>query len=228
VAWRFYRNHLVKIDPDWSSARDQFEPWFYPERLGEPAKVRKPSRIFVCSMGDLFGDWAPLAWTAAVLNRTQRADYQHHTYIFLTKNPKRYQFFNPWPENCWLGATITNQADAEDRIPELLKADAPVRFVSAEPLFGPITLNHYFMQDEFGNIGQKFVGDFEKPSNALTWLIIGAMTGPDSKAHQPDPEWIQSLIKEARVAGVPVFLKSNLKWPEKIEEYPTLMKGREE
>ena len=93
--------------------KNAFTPAFHPKRLLEPAKVKKPSKIFVCSMADLFGDWVPEEWIEAVLNRTQRADYSHHTYQFLTKNPRRLKDFNPWPSNCWVGTTVTNQADAD-------------------------------------------------------------------------------------------------------------------
>jgi protein gp37 len=152
-----------------------------------------------------------------VLNRTQRADYSHHTYIFLTKNPARYAEFNPWPENCWLLTTITNQKDADERIPELLKAQAPVLGVSMEPMLGSIKIPGVFLRYLNWGEGPKHWPDGH---GVLSWLIIGAMTGPGSKAHQPKPEWVQSLIDQGRAARVPVFLKDNLKWKERIQEFP--------
>jgi protein gp37 len=170
-------------------------------------------------MGDLFGDWVPDEWIEQVLE-TVRTIHLHpwHTYIFLTKNPKRYQAFNPWPETCWLGATVTNRADANERIPELLKAQATVRFVSVEPMLGPVDFTCYWglpFEREGSSIlmGHSLL-------RRIQWLIIGAMTGPGAEAHQPKPEWVQSLIDLTCSAGVPLFLKDNLKWPDKLQEYP--------
>lgn len=135
------------------------------------------------------------------------------------------------PVNCWLGATITNQEDAEERIPELLKAQAKVRFVSVEPLLGPVDLRKYILGcchlcgspqwNTGGPLGRHCCRcDDDAYYPGINWLIIGAMTGPGAEAHQPESEWVQSLIDQARAAGVPVFLKKNLKWKNKIQEYP--------
>jgi protein gp37 len=215
---------------------DPFQPTFFPGRLFEPAKVKKPSRIFVCSMGDLFGDWVPANWIASVLGEIENVA-PWHTYIFLTKNPRRYAAFNPWPPNCWLGVTVTNQTDADERVPLLFQAEVPVRFVSVEPMFTFLDLEPwlggcvcngcgkampYSDSDHtvLGDIADRFPdlcgNTIELPR--LDWLIIGAMTGPGSRAHQPKPEWVQGLIDQARVAGVPLFLKDNLKWPKIIQE----------
>jgi protein gp37 len=214
---------------------DPFEPAFHPDRLCEPDKVQKPSKIFVCSMADLFGDWVPWEWIKRVLSAAHMNP--QHTFQFLTKNPARYQEFNPWPDNCWLGTTVTNQEDADARVPELLKAQAKVRFVSAEPLLGEINLEGI----PFGPYGMRETvlkpecwGDCACPDydpgcrrnggdgklRGVDWLIIGAMTGPGSRQHQPKPEWAQSLVDQARGAAMPVFLKENLRRPEKIQEFP--------
>jgi len=214
---------------------DPFQPTFYPDRLSQPAKVKKPSKFFTCSMGDLCGDWVPTDCIAAIL---ESGPYKcpQHTFQFLTKNPKRYQEFNPWLSNCWLLTTITNQQDADERIPELLKAEAPVLGVSVEPMLGAIDFgmipcrheSHYAdgcinaLTGEWwpalGSISQEYQERIQ--GECLNWLILGALTGPGSKQHQTKPEWVQSLIDQARAAGVPVFLKSNLNWPEKIQEWP--------
>jgi protein gp37 len=168
-------------------------------------------------MGDLFHPCTPREEIDLVLTTIKYT--AQHTHIFLTKNPARYQEFNPWPENCWLGATITNQEDADSRTQELFKADARIKFLSAEPLLGEIYLGRaaglYVRIDQSRGPGNL---DISIPS--LRWLIIGATTGPGSKDHKPKPEWVQSLIDQARAAGVALFLKDNLNWPEKIQEYP--------
>jgi protein gp37 len=208
--WYCYANRLSFRFK--SGLDDPFGPSFYPYRFVQPAKVKKPSRIFVCSMGDLFGDWVPQDWIKAVLNVAKATHFpKSHTFLFLTKNPKRYQEFNPWPANCWLGATITNQADADERIPDLLKAQAAVRFVSVEPMLAPVDLRSYLT--EYAGPGARFL-------SKVNWLILGAMTGPGSKAYQPDLAWVQYLIDQARAAGVACLIKDNLKWPERIQEWP--------
>jgi protein gp37 len=190
---------------------DPFAPTFYHDRLSQPAKVKKPSKIFVVSMGDLFGDWVPDEWIFQV--GAVAYDNPHHTFQFLTKNPARYQEFNPWPANCWVGATITNQVDADERVPELLKADAAVRFVSHEPLLGPID----FSLQNFNKMTLEG-REWGKATSFIQWAIIGAMTGPG--AVEVRWAWVQGLIDQYRAAGVPVFLKDNLHWLEKIQEFP--------
>ena len=197
-----YAERMVNRFPD----RD-FNPTFHEKRLAEPAQVKHPVKVFVCSMADLFGDWVPQEWIEAVLNRTQRADYRHHTYQFLTKNPKRLKMFNPWPDNCWVGTTVTNQADADERLPWLLQVEAPVRFVSHEPLLGQIN----DMQDFVFSGPGKFV---DPPGHRvwepkINWAIIGAMTG--AKAVLPKPSWVVSLEAQYQEAGIPIFEKDNLK-----------------
>jgi len=93
---------------------DGFKPRFHPERLGEPLKIKKPSVIFVSDMGDLFGDWVPEKCITEVLGVV--GECPQHTFLFLTKNPKRYKRFN-FPKNAWLGTSVENQAAADERIP---------------------------------------------------------------------------------------------------------------
>jgi len=167
---------------------DPFQPLFWPDRLDQPAKVKKPSKVFVCSMADLFGDWVPSEWILDVL-AVVRACPQH-TFQFLTKNPKRLSLWNgTWPSNCWVGTTVTNQADADERVPWLNRADASIKFISHEPLLGPITNGLIFYP--------------------VHWAIIGAQTGPG--AVKPKLEWVRTLWEQYRQAGVPIFLKNNLK-----------------
>jgi len=202
---------------------DAFAPIFYPDRLSQPGKVKKPSKIFVCSMADLFGDWVPDEWIVEVLDTVR--GYAWHTYQFLTKNPQRLKDFNPWPRNAWVGTTVTNQADGDERIPWLLQVDARVRFVSHEPLLSEIYVEPFLYLTGASTAGpwhdclgkrRHFPGSgvggqmiSSKPSGDISWAIIGAMTGPG--AVKVDPEWVQNLMGQYQAAGVPVFLKDNLK-----------------
>lgn len=157
-----------------------FEPTFWPERLAEPARVKEPSKIFVCSMADLFGEWVPGGWIEAVME-VARANPQH-TFQFLTKNPGRY-YRRRFPDNAWAGMSFTRPwgcADMQD-------IDVGVRFLSIEPLMAEPRL--FKMR-------------------GVHWVIIGAMTGPG--AVKPKPEWVRVIVTEADRANVPVFLKHNL------------------
>jgi protein gp37 len=179
---------------------DPFQPVFWGNRLDQPYKVKKPAKIFVCSMADLFGDWVPQDWIESVLQIVRGCPW--HTFQFLTKNPKRLSFWNPWPDNCWVGTTVTNQEDMH-RVMEMWNVLSKVRFISYEPLLGPI--------------------DIGLSGAYIDWAIIGAMTGPG--AAKVDPAWVQGLVDQYRAAGVPVFLKDNLYrepmgWTKKIQEFP--------
>lgn len=198
-------------------------------------------------MADLFGDWVPEEWIEAVLNRTQRADYSHHTYQFLTKNPKRLKDFNPWPSNCWVGTTITNQADADERLPWLLQVDAPIRFVSHEPLMGEtdITKPDGVIGDRDNWVLNQAAGDprmlaacpvcegtryketdpwviicpyCQGTGLGISWAIIGGMTGPG--AVRTKPEWVMSLADQYQETGVPLFVKDNLGFSDQPQEFP--------
>ena len=196
-----------------------FEPMFHGDRLIEPRKQSKPSRIFVSDMGDLFGDWVPAEWINEVLDVVRMTS--RHTYLFLTKNPKRYKEFN-WPQNAWLGTSVENQAAADERIPLLLQAPAAVRFISAEPLLGPIDLRLKPSRECtcLGSCkGRKGLAagwgcalDYRKK---LDWVITGGESGPNARPMHPD--WVRSLRDQCQAAVVPFFFKS---WGEWLQVHP--------
>jgi protein gp37 len=142
--------------------------------LGQPAAWRVPRRIFVCSMTDLFWEAVPDAWIARVLGSALAAP--RHTYLLLTKRPDRMRrFFGVWlaerglaavPGHIWVGATVENQTMAARRLPELLGVPAAVRFVSAEPLLGPLDLRAW--------LGRR--GEDAAPP-AVRWVIAGGESG---------------------------------------------------
>jgi protein gp37 len=177
-----------------------FKPTFWAERLDEPYYIKKPSKIFVCSMGDLFGDWVPEYWINEVLDIVTHCS--HHTFQFLTKNPSRYHQFD-FPGNAWLGITIDRVRASKTIIERIywFQGLDSVRFISFEPLL------------DFSAEIAKLI--FEDPPD---WIIIGAKTGPN--AVQPKREWVEMLIKAARKAGTAIFLKNNLRWSERIQEFP--------
>lgn len=209
-----------------------FTPTFHPERLQEPLKVKKPSRIFVGSMADLFGDWDWIVedhggltiGIRRVLSEVFNIVNQcpQHTFIFLTKNPRGMQGFD-FPDNCWCGTSVENQEKADERIPELLRVDCKTLFVSYEPALGPIDFTDLADGENiFATIGvtpgPRGEGVEYPIEPKIKWLIIGAQTGPG--AVRPHHTWISSAIQQARNANVRVFVKDNVTWPEVIREWP--------
>ncbi len=181
---RFYeldepvRNDNGKLEPYPAN----FYPTFHRYRLDDPQHIKKPQTIFVCSMAALFGDWVPYSWIEEIFAACEKAP--QHRYLFLTKNPTRYHelaLFNKLPasENYWYGSTITNTDDL------FWHSGSHNTFISVEPILGNFT---------FGK---------DVP---VDWVIIGAMTGPGSKEHQPTSETVFNI---ARATG-PVFMKDSL------------------
>ena len=211
--------------PDCEMCR-QLIPHWHPERLEKPYHWRKPRRIFWQSMGDLFHPCSP-TWQIEAVLKVAKATPQH-SHLFCTKNSVRYQEFNPWPENCILLTTITGaQGLMEkecDRTSQLLMADCQMLGVSVEPLLGPVYLR-IKERLQIERLAAAVSGrPFSHITNSITrlrWLIIGAYTGKGASRYVLDAVWVQGLIDQGRDAGVPVFLKDNLKWPEKIQEWPT-------
>lgn len=179
--------------------KDPFTPRYWPDRAIEPYKLKKPSTIFVCSMAELFGDFVPDDWIDNVLATCW--DLPQHTFQILTKNPKRAQHFS-FPFNVWLGVTVVSRRDWF-RVPLLLRSNAKVKFISFEPL-----LWHVFRDEDL----PVFSG-----FPYVDWIIIGAQTQP---VHIPPAPWVSSIIDAARHEGIPIFLKDNLHWPERIQEFP--------
>ncbi len=145
-------------------------------------------------MGDLFGDWVPVNWWRAVFDGVSKSP--HHTFQFLTKNPRRLKELNPWPDKCWAGVTATDQGMFDVAVRQLKEVEVGTRFVSAEPLLGPIRME-------------------EDPG--LDWLIIGAQTG--RRPMQPLNAWVDDLVADAQHWGIKIFCKGNLEgyfiteWP---------------
>ena len=171
-----------------------FDPTFYPHRLNEPLKIREPSRIFVVDTGDLFGNWVPRPWVERIIDVVKQCD--RHTFMFLTKNPERYQEFE-FPGNCWLGASVNNNKDCGN-VEMLKQANAKIKYLSIEPLLGPVTC----------------------PLNGIQWIIIGAQTGKNPL--NPERGWVDGLLKQAERYEIPVFIKTNIKrfCDKSIQEFP--------
>jgi protein gp37 len=218
--WCWARRQIVR-------QRLDFQPHFHPDRVKQPFDTKKPSKIFAVSMGDMFSEGVEKAWLDAIWTVMECANW--HTFLVLTKRPDRMHEYvtarrerlngQGYGDNIWLGVSVTNQADADARIPLLLKIPAAKRFVSIEPLLGPVDLTDYVGCMNCDGSGQIDSGGMQPwgewinlpcPDHtpALDWVIIGAMTGP--RAISPRREWVDSLTAQCVNAGVHVFHKQNL------------------
>jgi protein gp37 len=217
-------------------AANPFKVTFHEDRLGDPLRWRKPKRIFVCSMGDLFHDDVPDEFIARIwwvmgqcAGYLDPSRHRPHTFLVLTKRASRMKdwirgWCEPhtrkrwvesfgavydwesgpryWPDvlpNVWLGVTAENQETADKRIPMLLQIPAAVRFVSCEPLLGPVGLAAYI-------------------SNGIQWVIVGGESGPDARTVHPD--WVRSIRDQCIAAEVPFLFKQWGEWcyPEQMPE----------
>ena len=169
-----------------------FLPTFHRYKLDEPQHWKKPRTIFVCSMADLFGDWAPDSWIEDVFAACENAP--QHRYLFLTKNPNRYNQLagkGMLPEKHWYGYTATSQKmlwtfhHADECLVKNL-------FVSIEPILAP-------MQPGFCS---------HVPAD---WVIIGAETGQRKSKVVPERKWIDDILMECEYSGRPIFMKESIR-----------------
>jgi len=191
-----------------------FDVTLHPQRLERPLRWRKPRRVFVCSMSDLFHEDVPDSYIDRVFEIMiySAARQLGHTFQVLTKRPERMlAWFNAGRNrggdhvplhNLWLGVTCENQEQSDKRIPYLLQTPAAVRFVSVEPMLGPVDIEH-FLGDTFSSL----YGGF---SLGLDWVICGGESGPGAQPMHPD--WARALRDQCASAGVPFFFKQWGAW----------------
>jgi len=145
---------------------------FEPEVMLDASAVIKPSRFFVGSTMELFGPWVEQEWIRKILFMC--AKEEHHTFLFLTKRPGELKKYNPWPDNCWVGTTVTNLQDI-DRIKALQYADAKVRFVSFEPLQEWLSPNLRYVQ--WAIVGQRTPVRKSIPIEWVWGIVTAAIDG---------------------------------------------------
>ena len=204
-------------------ADEPFRVTFHRDRIEQPLKWKKPRKIFVCSMGDLFHS----GLTGWMINEVWMMirNAPQHIFILLTKRPgamkawtraaaqvKAWPVEEIWPENAWLGVTAENQKCADERIPILLQIPAAVRFVSVEPMLGCVDLERLCYENGVCEIdalhGSHGVIRPHRGSNtSLDWVICGGETGPGARPMKKD--WVYGLKGQCVDAGVPFFFK---KW----------------
>jgi protein gp37 len=180
--------------------------------LDAPLHWRKPRKVFVNSMSDLFHESVPDEWIDRVF--AVMALCPQHTFQVLTKRPER---MNQWCskqrwvaegfseeseerylENVWLGVSVENQATADARIPHLLRTPAALRFVSYEPALGPVDLYKYLPTLEI----ERESGMWR---DLIRWVIVGGESGPG--ARPCDIAWIRTIRDQCKAATTPYFVK---------------------
>jgi protein gp37 len=175
-----------------------------------PLRWRKPRRVFVNSMGDLFHEDVPLAVIQQIFGVMKTA--KQHQFQVLTKRAERLAKLAPlldWPPNVWMGVSVEDQSRAADRIPLLLLTDAAVKFLSCEPLLGWVTLKWAWLEH-------------------LNWVIVGGESGPNARGMAVGSA--RGIRDLCAAAGVPFFFKQMAKkaaippdllvrqYPERLEE----------
>lgn len=214
-----------------------FDIQLRPNKLDQPLRWKKPRRIFVNSMSDLFHKDVPDTYVAQVFGVMALA--QHHIFQILTKRHGRMRSLLgsddviygrsfesmvrnvahntrnnlrradlpdaddlPWPlPNVWLGVSTEDQKWADIRIPALLETPAAVRFISAEPLLGPINLEMLAGK----TLGWNALDDESLEHPALDWVIVGGESGHNARPMHPD--WARSLRDQCVEAEVPFLFK---------------------
>lgn len=229
-----------------------FDVMLHPDRLEQPLRWRRPKSILVCSMSDLFHPSISVLDSTYVRDVFAVMALAHwHTFMILTKRPRVTELMLTedfagyvewamhgiardlhipahalkWPlSNVWLGISAENQACADERIPILMRTPAVVRYVSLEPLLGPVDLSgiedHNGLTDiclnalrgeamwyEARDIGSEPMGE---PCERLDWVICGGESGPGARSMKLD--WVRGIRDQCQAAGVPFFFKQWGAW----------------
>lgn len=181
--------------------------------LNAPFRMKEPQKVFTCSWSDFFIEeadpWRDEAWS--IIERTP-----HVTYQIVTKRPERIArrlpwSGTPWP-NVWLGVSAERQQELDERVPHLLETPAAVRFVSAEPLLGPLDFRLTMCKPEglapgvwLDSLRGHVIGPDDMLDARVDWVIVGGESGPG--ARPCDASWVRSIVRQCREAGVACFVK---------------------
>jgi protein gp37 len=161
-----------------------FQPTLHWDLVDQPLRWKRPRTVFVNSMSDLFQDDVPFEFIEAVF-ATMQATPQH-TYQVLTKRSERLLEFAPrlpWPRNVWMGVSVEDERVVQ-RVRDLQRVPAKVRFLSCEPLIGPLR---------------------RLPLQGIHWVIVGGESGPG--ARPMEVEWVEEIHRQCKRAGVAFFFK---------------------
>ena len=161
-----------------------FDLKLHPKRLSQPLRWRSSRLVFVSSMSDLFHEEVPLEYIRRVF--ATMGECPQHTFQVLTKRSERLAevaWMLKWPRNVWMGVSVEDSR-VMHRVADLRSVPAAVRFLSLEPLIGPL---------------------HDLSLEGIHWVIVGGESGPHARPMQP--EWVTSIFRRCRTAGVPFFFK---------------------
>lgn len=176
-----------------------FKPEFHKDRLNAAANtkpisgIKGGSRVFVCSMADLFGSWVPNEWISSVIKVVE--SNPQWTFVFLTKNPRRYESVT-FPDNAWIGATVDTQARVKDTEKYMERAVAEFKFVSCEPLLEKV--------------------EFKNPEIFDAFIIGGQSASSGAPAFQPEWKWVMTLLRQVEDLKKLLWWKDNLERPQQL------------
>jgi len=164
--------------------KNGFAVTLQPDLLDAPLHWKEPRTVFVNSMSDLFHERVPLNYIQRVFETIEKCP--QHTFQILTKRSERLKEVArelPWPSNVWMGVSVEDDR-VTNRIDDLRLVPASVKFLSCEPLIGPLE-----------NLSLEGIG----------WVIVGGESGPHARPMKP--EWVKSIFRQCRDAGIPFFFK---------------------
>lgn len=210
-------NRLAHMGQRGYSIDDPFKVVCCDWKLDEPQKVRKPSRIGVSFMGDLFHEDVPFEFIDKVIKVIYKT--KQHQFLILTKRSDRMaEYFKQLYHshlaipNLWLGVSVEHP-DYLWRIDELLKIKATVRFVSFEPMLGKVKLSpKHLCRPNICAEPPCIIAETPCPYPMLNWVIVGGESG--HKARPMHPDWVRSIRDQCKDAGVPFFFKQ---WGEYLD-----------
>jgi protein gp37 len=203
------------------------------------AEHGRRQRVFCASLADVFDNAVPPQWRTDLFRLIH--DTPELDWLLLTKRIGNVPTMlgvlgdDAMPPNLWLGATVVNQEECDRDIQKLLAAPAAVRFLSMEPLLGPVNFRWTSYAHEAS--GETYREYFERNGSVseyealrkLDWVIVGGESGPH--ARRMDIEWVESIANQCREAGVPFFMKqgSQANWTEfkNFDEFHESIKIRE-
>jgi protein gp37 len=180
--------------------------------LASWARARKPKKRFVCSMTDIFGEWVPDEMILQILDAMTAAPEQ--TFQVLTKRPEHMAYMaHQWilsrggwqlPPNIWLGISAEDQQRLDERLIWLIRTQAQTRFLSLEPLLGPIIFPDSD-SDTAMMLQEDNPAQILEPIDYIDWVIIGGESGPNARPMNLD--WLRDILDQCRAANIPAFVK---------------------
>jgi protein gp37 len=214
-----YKYGPVVTDGKWNG-----KTFVDPFSINKPVTWEKKRAVFVCSMGDLFHE--SLSFEDILLVWDVMCTTPKHLYIVLTKRPQRALAFMEFlgerckdagldsiptqsedpldyvqvPEFIWMGVTVENQEMADKRIPTLLQIPAKIRFLSCEPLLGPLEIKKYLIPGSDGTIEEMM-----RYHDWIDWVIVGGESGP--KHRKMLQWWVESIMTQCFISSAAFFFK---------------------